>query len=546
MLAKGHGVVPWSTCSGAGPDLVQFNKKTAFLTTAAASLLAVAGPILLALWIAAQQSADTQTQRVVEFARDTLHRSDSAADQFYSAVKRISSMDVTGHCGPEDIAIMREIDLASSYIQAVGRVSDNSLLCSSLGDESAVRFDLGEPEVVTGTGTSVRSAVRFPFTRNVVFTVLERDGVAAVIHKDLPVDVSTEIEDLSLATVTPDNLNVRSSHGPYRAEWAEALGDRQRIAFIDETHVVAVERSVRYATIAVAALPLRHIHNQTVDAALLLVPAGLVGSAILIWAILYTVRLQLALPAVLKVALRQREFFLVYQPVVDLQTGRWRGVEALLRWQRQSGEFVRPDIFIPAAEDLGLIQRVTMEVCRLVSRDARAIFAAAPDFHIGINLAAADLHDIATVDLVGGLAAETGAASGNLMIEATERGFMDADRAREVVRLVREKGVEVAIDDFGTGYSSLSYLESFDLDYLKIDKSFVDNIGTDSAGSHVVEHIIEMSKSLNLEMIAEGVETEAQAEFLRARGVQFAQGWLYSKPLRLNELVSAIKQHDAA
>ncbi len=515
------------------------NKKTAIVVTLIVAIAAIAAPIALTLQQARKQSFDLQTAHLLGYARDVVQRTDSTADQLYAGIERLVAAKAAQPCSEENMGLMRAIDLSSSYIQAIGYVSDERLICSSVGKHGA-GLPLGPVDLVLRSGSSLRYNVSFPSASGISFIVIERYGYAAIVHKSLPIDATTAEKDVSLATFTATNRQILASRGFVKRQWVEAVSDQQERTFIDGEFVVAVVRSAKYNTGGIAALPIRYLDRRTRELATFLVPVGLLGGIVLALAVLYLARLQLAMPAVIRAALRRNEFFLNYQPVVELSTGKWVGVEALIRWRRPSGEMVRPDIFIQVAEDSGLIERITERVIDLVRRDAADLFSRYPQFHIAINLSSADLKSERTLDLIRRLAADVKAGPHNIIVEATERGFMHADAARKIIETFRVAGIRVAIDDFGTGYSSLSYLESFQIDFLKIDKSFVDTIGLGAATSNVVPHIIEMAKSLKLEMVAEGVEKEPQAQYLRDHGVQYAQGWLFGKPMSMADLLAAL------
>jgi sensor c-di-GMP phosphodiesterase-like protein len=162
--------------------------------------------------------------------------------------------------------------------------------------------------------------------------------------------------------------------------------------------------------------------------------------------------------------------------------------------------------------------------------------------HIAINVSAADITTGRVLGVIAVALERTNIRPQQIWLEATERGFIDVESAKTTIARARQLGYMVAIDDFGTGFSSLQYLQGLPIDVLKIDKSFVDTIGKNVATGSVISHIIDMARELNLQMVAEGVETEIQASYLLAHRVEFAQGWLYSKPLPAEEFIDFCRQ----
>ena len=302
---------------------------------------------------------------------------------------------------------------------------------------------------------------------------------------------------------------------------------------------MSLQRSARFDLISYVAVPVAFMRQRTEALLAKLLPLAFLVGGFSSFAVLWLAREQRALPAVIRSALRRGEFYLTYQPIVELATGRWIGAEVLIRWRRPDGSMVRPDVFIPVAEDNGLISLLSCQVLELLALDAPAILALRPGFRFSVNLSQHDLIDPLTVDHLRKLLA-SGLEAGRLTVEATERGVMEKEAATHVLQQIRSLGMRVAIDDFGTGYANLAYLQNFEVDAIKIDKSFVDTIGTRAVTAQVALLIIEMGKTLSLDMVAEGVEHAHQADFLRDNGVRYAQGWLFARAMTAEALCAEL------
>ena len=242
-----------------------------------------------------------------------------------------------------------------------------------------------------------------------------------------------------------------------------------------------------------------------------------------------------------RVALADSQLFLEYQPFVELSSGKVVGFEALLRWNHPVHGRMPPDRFIPMIEETGQIVAATRwvfrEACRALLRLQKA--AGHNDLFISINFSAQDFDEPDFVAEHCQVAEEEGIEPRNIHLEITERLLLrQAEHVSTALRQCREKGMEVSIDDFGTGYSSLSYLHCYPISTLKIDKSFISNMGSDDGALGLVRSIMSISDNLGLSIIAEGVENEQQVGMLRSLRCHVAQGFYFSRPLPESDAIS--------
>ena len=245
---------------------------------------------------------------------------------------------------------------------------------------------------------------------------------------------------------------------------------------------------------------------------------------------------RMGLESSLRNALQHKQFVIYYQPLVN-NRNRVIGMEALLRWYHPELGVINPSKFIPLAEETGAIisigKWVLHSACQQTSEWHEKGYAG---LYVAVNLSTRQFREPDLIETIEQVLESTGLSPDCLKLEVTESGIMkDPEQAVAKMKILRAKGIRFSIDDFGTGYSSLSYLKRFPIDTLKIDRSFVTDCSTNKDDQEIIKTIISMAQSLNLETVAEGVETEEQLDFLIRQGCHIMQGYYFDQPMPANK-----------
>jgi EAL domain-containing protein (putative c-di-GMP-specific phosphodiesterase class I) len=247
----------------------------------------------------------------------------------------------------------------------------------------------------------------------------------------------------------------------------------------------------------------------------------------------------------LREALAADQLFVVYQPQVALRDGRITGVEALVRWRHPERGLVPPDVFIPVAEQMGLVSRLGHWVLRTACRQAQAwIDAGIPPTRMAVNMSALQFRaPLALENHITAALADSGLSPHMLELELTESTLMIASRENaDLLRRLRDIGITMAIDDFGTGYSSLDYLRQFPANRIKIAQIFIDNLDSVPGQAAIVKATIGLARDLDIGVVAEGVETLLQCRWLRSRGCDEAQGFYFATPLEADDAAALLRR----
>ncbi|MFJ3261698.1 EAL domain-containing protein [Pseudomonas sp. NPDC086581] len=501
-------------------------------TGIAASVLGVAlilaGTSYLAWRLVLQHTAE----RLETLVRLASQRADETFAQAASALRELNRSPLPP-CSVEGIEEMRLVAIDTLAVKAVGYVEEEVFVCSSWGltDRGIQRWP-AEFRTREGLGVSVNVP---PFVAPAKPMLSLQDAAFNLLIDPEHFLETSLAPGVSLALGTPTG------------QWLgkPAAGFAQVLTRIHGEPQTALRDGYIYTRVAhgnwqtVAAVSREEMLHDLWRELLMLAPLGLLLAGLWCWAVERRVSASLSPLAVLTRAVANGEFSAFYQPILDLRDGRCIGAEALVRWRRQDGSVVMPDRFLPLAETSGLIEPITSQVIATVCRELGETLASGQLQHVSINLSARDIASAAYLPHLTRERQRVGIAAQAIWLEVTESSLLSIDAAHRTLAQSREAGHPIALDDFGTGYSSLQYLRRLPLDLLKIDRSFVQSL---SAGTPcpVTDHTIAMARQLELLMVAEGIETDEQLQYLRQRGVQYGQGWLFGKAMPLDEFLAYI------
>lgn len=504
------------------------------LVLGAFGLVLVSVPVAGVPLLVSMHTRDVAGRTVNEVASEYVERAENALDSGLETLGELSALGVMV-CGQRELDLMRRTVYANFWIKevAIGRPT-GEVLCNHIGDSNAVerlatipapgtQLSLSLVEVGTTERRGLMLARTFSAERALTATVPGDALTAEILPRYLKglVGGSVALSDGSIVgAFAPD---------------AESAGDSS------ET-VSTTVASEAYPIVVSLTVPMSAFAAQYGSLLAYAQYGSLLLSAMVFGLFVYVLRGPPAEIARLRDAVDRGEIVPYYQPVIDLTTGRLVGCEVLMRWQKPNGTIATPDEFIRLAETSDVGWPLTLGLMRQVRHDLERSFGERQGLKIAINLFNAHFGRLRTVADVEAIFGGSAIAFNQLVFELTEREPLgDIDRARVVIRRLQELGARVALDDAGTGHSGLAYLHQLGVNIVKIDKLFVDTIGEGRTPTPIIDSLIRLAHVLGMEVVAEGVETFQQVDYLRERGADMAQGYLFAPPLPVRAFLDMVR-----
>ncbi|MGA7107000.1 MAG: EAL domain-containing protein [Terracidiphilus sp.] len=448
-------------------------------------------------------------------------------------------------CSDAEVGYFRKLVFESVYLRAAGRMRQGHIECSTSFGSSTKQTEASyQPDIHQRDGTLMYRNLPLFGARGEPVVAIQLDdsfivygefSIKPLVGTNTPITVT----DLDAPTSKAGRLSgdVATTAGAFLVTNGQ---------FRDGDTLYGTHCSPDGMVCAAAHVPVSHaLTTNRIEVGGFVACGTLTGTLLgFVCAIIY--RRKQGFEHQLLRAIRKDVLRVVYQPIVDLESGKIVEAEALARWTNDDNISISPDDFVKVAESRGFVGEITKLVVRHVLRDFGPILRERSDFRVNVNIAAADLADPGFLPMLDEALAKAGVQPGSIGIEITESYTARQQVAKETILRLRQRGHFVHIDDFGTGYSSLAYLHDLSVDAVKIDKAFTKAIGTDAVTVTILPQILTMAETLGLRVIVEGIETPQQAlYFAKAKQAIFAQGWLFGRPVAPELFLSALKEKES-
>ncbi|WP_317932966.1 EAL domain-containing protein [Halioxenophilus sp. WMMB6] len=466
-------------------------------------------------------------------------RSDSVARVIDEAQSIFAALGAHhfNQCGEAEVFQMRRALLTAKFIMDIGFIADGKVHCGALpGVFNAPRTSINKPDfrMADGTDVYIERKIREPLFADIYDTTLavSRGNIGLSLH---PGRLDELFEDNRRFQFYYVNGDTRS---PYTLYGNPAIFHANRHGGSKLTREGLYRDQCDSHTGLCVATELSYGEIITQNRALLVLALLSVFGGGLLSAYLFNHQISArnTVAARVRRAVGSYPFFWLYQPIVDMQSQQIIGCEVLARFADRAG-FLSPADFFPELKRQKLTWAFTRQMINTVLTDLNSDTNLPDGFKVSLNICPADIESGAVRELLTMTPLVT--SRFNITLEITEDEFLEHSFAKEILRELAEAGFSLSIDDFGTGYSSLAHVDNLNCNYLKIDRSFVSDIETKGLKTSLIPHIVDIANKLNLQMVAEGIETEAQYQLLLDIGVQFGQGWFFGKPMTAHNFLLA-------